>query len=55
MRGTPEDLVRAAHAMGVTEPRLLDAVRSIPRAEYVPRTRWHPRTGIRPFRSPTGR
>lgn len=34
--GTPEDLVRAAHAVGVTDDRLLEAVRSIPRAEFVP-------------------
>lgn len=33
---TPEYLVRAAHAVGVTDARLLEAVRSIPRAESVP-------------------
>ncbi|MFJ9848492.1 protein-L-isoaspartate O-methyltransferase [Streptomyces sp. NPDC101150] len=33
---TPEDLVRAAHAVGVTDARLLEAVRSVPRAEFVP-------------------
>ncbi|MFJ5723850.1 protein-L-isoaspartate(D-aspartate) O-methyltransferase [Streptomyces sp. NPDC093149] len=33
---TPEDLVRAAHAMGVTDGRVLEAVRSIPRADFVP-------------------
>ncbi|MEU6879630.1 protein-L-isoaspartate(D-aspartate) O-methyltransferase [Streptomyces sp. NPDC046712] len=34
--GTPEDLVRAARVVGVTDERLLDAVRSIPRADFVP-------------------
>ncbi|GGT46538.1 protein-L-isoaspartate(D-aspartate) O-methyltransferase [Streptomyces purpureus] len=34
--GTPEDLVRAARAVGVSDSRLLDAVRSIPRADFVP-------------------
>ncbi|MBC2900515.1 protein-L-isoaspartate(D-aspartate) O-methyltransferase [Streptomyces cupreus] len=33
---SPEDLVRAARAVGVTDERLLDAVRGIPRAEFVP-------------------
>ncbi|MCZ0990685.1 hypothetical protein [Streptomyces diastatochromogenes] len=36
MRGTPEDLVRAAHAASVTDARLLEAVRTIPRAAFVP-------------------
>lgn len=36
MTGTPGDLVRAAHAVGVTNARLIEAVRSIPRAEIVP-------------------
>lgn len=54
MKGPPEDLVRAAHAVGVTDARLLEAVRSIPGRNSSPRTRWHPRTGTRPFRSPTG-
>lgn len=33
---TPWDLVRAAHAAGVTDAPLLKAVRSVPRAEFVP-------------------
>ncbi|MEV6329372.1 protein-L-isoaspartate(D-aspartate) O-methyltransferase [Streptomyces sp. NPDC051909] len=33
---SPEDLVRAARAAGVTDERLLKAVRGTPRAEFVP-------------------
>ncbi|GHB31711.1 protein-L-isoaspartate O-methyltransferase [Streptomyces viridiviolaceus] len=33
---SPEDLVRAARAAGVTDERLLEAVRVTPRAEFVP-------------------
>lgn len=33
---SPEDLVRAARAVGVTDERLLEAVRVTPRAEFVP-------------------
>ncbi|MFE5053243.1 protein-L-isoaspartate(D-aspartate) O-methyltransferase [Streptomyces sp. NPDC056637] len=34
--GTSEDLVRAVRAVGVTDVRLLEAVRSVPRTEFVP-------------------
>jgi protein-L-isoaspartate(D-aspartate) O-methyltransferase len=34
--GTPEDLVRAARAFGVRDPRLLAAIRETPRAGFVP-------------------
>ncbi|MFD7324116.1 protein-L-isoaspartate(D-aspartate) O-methyltransferase [Streptomyces sp. NPDC059875] len=34
--GTPENLVRAARVVGVTDDRLLEAVRSVPRADFVP-------------------
>ncbi|MCJ1676593.1 protein-L-isoaspartate(D-aspartate) O-methyltransferase [Streptomyces sp. APSN-46.1] len=33
---SPEDLVRAARAVGVMDERLLEAVRATPRAEFVP-------------------
>ena len=33
---TPEDLVAAARAAGVRDPRLLAAIREIPRAGFVP-------------------
>ncbi|MET7550442.1 protein-L-isoaspartate O-methyltransferase [Streptomyces sp. NPDC005479] len=35
-RSSPEDLVRAARVVGVTDDRLLDAVRVTPRAAFVP-------------------
>jgi protein-L-isoaspartate(D-aspartate) O-methyltransferase len=34
--GAPEDLVRAARDHGVRDPRLLEAIRAIPRARFVP-------------------
>jgi protein-L-isoaspartate(D-aspartate) O-methyltransferase len=34
--GKPEDLVAAAHAAGVRDPRLLAAIRGVPRAGFVP-------------------
>lgn len=36
MRSTVEDLVIAARAQGVADPRLLIAIREVPRAEFVP-------------------
>lgn len=35
-QSSPEDLVRAARAVGVTDDRLLEAVRVTPRAAFVP-------------------
>lgn len=35
-RGSPEDLVRAVRAAGVSDVRLLDALRSTPRAAFAP-------------------
>lgn len=35
-RDSPENLVRAARAGGVRDPRLLEAIRSVPRAPFVP-------------------
>jgi protein-L-isoaspartate(D-aspartate) O-methyltransferase len=35
-QGTPEALVRAAAAQGVRDPRLLEALRVVPRAAFVP-------------------
>jgi protein-L-isoaspartate(D-aspartate) O-methyltransferase len=34
--GSPDDLVRATRAHGVRDPRLLEAIRAIPRAGFVP-------------------
>ncbi len=35
-RPTPEDLVQAVAATGVSDPRVLDALRAVPRAAFVP-------------------
>jgi protein-L-isoaspartate(D-aspartate) O-methyltransferase len=33
---TPDDLVAAVRTEGITDPRLLEAIREVPRAEFVP-------------------
>jgi protein-L-isoaspartate(D-aspartate) O-methyltransferase len=36
MRQSPEDLVRALHAQGIRDPRVVAAFRAVPRARFVP-------------------